>query len=243
MLKISPQTATFRIAACSDDSIFILVFDIYHLRHRRVIMIVLPNQRINFWLYEWGNFPVYTSLKFSNRYYFCSIDENQIEIKNLEQQVLISMDAIESCERYSFSQSRGAGSAVNLRLTLKKGYTVNKNGKSTHELYLVPVDVLSHRISYAEMDAVQETVLSFLDNRKVTIHENPYYRELQRQNRLEEFSEEKWQATTPPNEYTKFVTAKRAAWMVIVSVVFAVLAIMVTAAIIFNIIMPWFQGG
>jgi hypothetical protein len=107
----------------------------------------------------------------------------------------------------------------------------------TGKIYLLPAGVLENppTASAAEVDVMVEVIEAFKANRQPAIHPNPYYRALDRSGKGEEFSEEKWLATTPPHVYTPVMHIGKFILIVIGMVTVVTISVMGIAGLIFNL--------
>ncbi|MFN8441922.1 MAG: hypothetical protein U0175_14175 [Caldilineaceae bacterium] len=202
------------------------------------------SQPFIFWLFDWDDNQIY-DVRFYPLFIRCEITSKELRLESSDKTLMsVPLESIISAKRHRFVQSLRAGASTNLKLTLTDNYSVSEQWFAGNELYLSPMHVFSEipQRSYHEIDDLVTLIQDLKTGQATNIHPNPYYREFQRQNRLSEFSEEKWRASTSPSIYTKFVTGKGTILTVISAVaVFFVLFILIAAAI-FNVIMPWFQG-
>ena len=191
-----------------------------------------------FWLFDWDATPVYEIRRFYPRYIRCTIDRECLTLFLPEQPMVIQLAQIKQSERYQFLQNLYAGAGVNLRLQLSESIKIKGSWFTRSELYLAPVDVLSDipRRSYYEIDNMLTVITALQQDVLPTVHPNPYYRELARRNRLQEFSDEKWSANVAPNVYTKVYTAPRMIITLLVVVGVLWLLLMGIVAVVFNLL-------
>ena len=154
-----------------------------------------------FWLLEWNVVEIYTMFLQRRLYTQCRIDKQSITIELAPKPFVISYDSITQCEKYVFAQGGGAVATVNVKLTLDPAAKITQGRLTSKEIYLVPANPL-HGASIAECDDMIEVINSYRQGVVSSIHKNPYYRELRRRNRLQEFSEEVWNAEVSPLIYT-----------------------------------------
>ncbi len=155
-----------------------------------------------------------------------------------DQPLVIQLSQIKQCERYQFFQSLSAGTGVNLRLQLAESLKIKGNWVTRSELYLDLVDVLSEipRRSYYEIDDMLTTITILKQDTLPAVHPNPYYRELARRNRLQEFSNEKWNADVAPTVYINIYTAPRMIVTLFVVIGVVWLLLMGIVAVVFNLL-------
>lgn len=191
-----------------------------------------------FWLFDWDVTPVYKTRRFYPKYIRCTVDRERLTLFLPEQPIVVQLSQIKQSERYQFFQSLSAGTGVNLRLQLAESLKIKGSWFARSELYLDLVDVLSEipRRSYYEIDDMLTVITKLKQDTLPAIHPNPYQRELTRRNRLQEFSNEKWNANVAPNVYTKVYTAPRMIITLLVVVGVVWLLLMGIVAVVFNLL-------
>lgn len=160
-----------------------------------------PSSPHIFWLLEWNVVEVYTMFLQHRLYTQCRIDAQSITIEITPKPLVISFEWITQCEKYVFAQGGGAVATVNVKLTLDPAAKITKGRLTRSEIYLVPANPL-HGSSIPECDDMVALINSYRQGIVSSIHKNPYYRELSRRNRLQEFSEETWNGQVSPLVYT-----------------------------------------
>src|SRR5690349_15527149 len=92
-----------------------------------------------FWLFDWGVFPVYTSLHYYPLYVRCDINEQGITIHLSDDTIAITYTEIVTCQKHWFVQSASSGRAYNVKIILHKDIRIQKGRFARNEIYLVPV--------------------------------------------------------------------------------------------------------
>lgn len=154
-----------------------------------------------FWLLEWNVVEIYTMFLQQPLFVPCRIDTQSITIELTPKPLVIPYNQIVQCEKYVFSQGGGAVATVNIKIILAPSAKITKGRLTRNEIYLVPANPL-HGSSMAECDDMIEVINSYRQNLVSSIDKNPYYRELLRRNRIQEFSEETWRSEVSPLIYT-----------------------------------------
>lgn len=195
-----------------------------------------------FWLLDCGRSPI-SPLRFYPLFIRCTVGSENLELHLPEQVVSIPLKQIELVERYQFHHSRYAPTGINVRLKLSESTLPNRTYDAA-ELYLVPMNVLSKipQRSIEDLVVLIAVIQSLLKGQNPNVHSNPYYRELQLQNRIDEFSEEKWTASVSPEMFTKFDSEGLINKNILIAVPIAVLSVLLIAAILYNVVLPLFQG-
>lgn len=188
-----------------------------------------------FWLFDWGIFPVNTSLRYYPLYARCDINEQGITIQLGDETIAITYAQIVTCEKHLFIQSASAGRAYNVKIILHKDVQIQKGRFARNEIYLVPVKMFANEPSAAEIDDMAAVINAFASHNESTIPKNPYQRELIRRGRAADFSEATWNALTPPNVYTPVPSFGRKLLAILLIVCGVSFIGLVITAIIYNL--------
>lgn len=195
-----------------------------------------------FWLFDWGNSPG-VRRGFYPLFIRVTIDSSALTLHLPGNPLTVPIQMIEHAERFSAYLYAGSIRSLYLRLTEEASQQDDRLWEKS--LYVLPVDVFSRipRDSFAEMDDIIMIIETYKQGKTPYIHPNPYQRELQRQNRLDKFSEEKWNASVPPNVYTDIYTLGKVMKLLLVWIPIMLVSFLLIVAIVYNVILPWFQGN
>lgn len=194
-----------------------------------------------FWILGWGVTPVYTNIKFLPVNIRCEIDQTAFVLFTPKKEIRIPLSQITNVEQYRFARQRGAGGSTNLLLELVDSSETREQISHTGKIYILPVCVFENppTHSFSEIATMVEVIEALRANRQPFAHPNPYYRALQKRDKLVDFSEEKWDALTPPHIYTPPMNIGKFVITMIGIVIGATLLFMIIAGLIFNL---FFRG-
>lgn len=203
----------------------------------------MANERYIFWILDWGSNPVYSTASFSPVKARCEIDHNKLALFTPTEEIIVPLDQIIEASEYHKTVVRGGNIPPNLRLKLQATAEIRKSVSQTAQLFLLPAGVLENppTFSRSEVQIMIEAIEAFQNHREPTSHPNPYYRALQRSGKLDEFSENKWSAKTPPHVYTPVMSVWKFT-IYIIGIVLAVCITLIFIAVIANLIFKLISG-
>lgn len=188
-----------------------------------------------FWLMEWNVVEIYTMFLHRHLYTRCLIDIQAITIELTSKPLVIPYRWITKCEKYVFAQGGGAVATANVKLTLEPTARITKGSLTLNEIYIVPANPL-HGSSIPECDDMIEAINSYRKGIVPSIHKNPYYRELERRNRLQAFSEEIWSADISPLVYTPLPNSLKTFFKALLIALAITLIGLITIGIVYNLL-------
>lgn len=151
-----------------------------------------------FWLLEWDIQGVWSATIFRPRYILCKIDKNQIQVEQDGDSIIIPMSQVKSAERYRFYQGLSAGYATNLKISFLDTFKIRRGRGVRNEIYLVPIDPITHTINKKEIDTMIDILESFVSGVIPTQSENPYFRAFSYKNKLDKFNKSEWPISLHP---------------------------------------------
>lgn len=191
-----------------------------------------------FWLFDWSTTEVVALAKISPSYIRCQITRQELIIEENPIPLRIPLASITDCSKISVHQGTYATSRENILIMLQPGSKITKGHITANKIYVAPMHVFQLGTQTKDIDDFITVLNAFKQNSQPAIHPNPYYLELQRQNRLNEFSEDKWDAMQPPYVHSPPLSIGKLlkyTLLLLLGIGVAIVVIMLIAALIANL--------
>ena len=158
-----------------------------------------------FWLFDWGDRPIGSTLRLVPNYARCDITKEQIAIYGENQPLMIRLSDL---HEYKEIRVYDNGSTSNLKLGFHNKALAknNKRSKKLQEIFLLPADALRHQRLYLELLNMYDVIHAYKSGQEPTLDKNPYHRMLKYHGQTHRLTEQTWDPTLHPSHHSPVPT-------------------------------------
>lgn len=191
-----------------------------------------------FWLFDWDDRPIGSTLHLIPHYARCEVTKEHIAIYSEDQILIIHLSKLQD---YKEIRVYDNGSTSNLKLVFRsKAIKNNKSHKKYQEIFLLPADALKHQRLYLEFLNLYSVLHAYKSGQEPTLEKNPYHRMLVYHNQAHRMNEQTWDPTLHPSHYSPVPTVMGILKGLILGIIGGTLSVLLIIGLIYYIVTTFF---